>query len=343
MLRVALWACLLVPVSALLAADDSKDYDGLVKEFQGESRSLIKEFQTTEDSAAREKIKGRFFKLQLKFVGRFLELAEKQPKEEASLKALAWIIDNAGNGPNASAPVVANAVNLLRQHHVKNEKIGSLCMSLTSNGLPETEKLLREVIEQNASKDAQGEEAHKKKQAELGDRLTKEAEKQFALVEEKYADVKARRGTLGTLAKDELFVLKNLSIGKMAPDFEGEDGDGKKFKLSDYRGKVVLLDFWGHWCGPCRATYPHNRELAKRLEKKPFALVGVNSDRTLDTIKKAMDKEGNAWRYAFDGGSTSGPIAKTYKVELWPTMYVLDHKGVIRMRSLGSPDEAVLD
>ena len=49
------------------------------------------------------------------------------------------------------------------------------------------------------------------------------------------------------MAKRELFELRNLVIGKAAPDIEGEDIDGKKFKLSDYRGKVVLLDFWGDW------------------------------------------------------------------------------------------------
>jgi cytochrome oxidase Cu insertion factor (SCO1/SenC/PrrC family) len=67
-----------------------------------------------------------------------------------------------------------------------------------------------------------------------------------------YSDIKAPfwNGTLGEMAKGELAGLKNLPllrIGKVAPDIEGEDIDGKPFKLSDYRGKVVLLDFWGHW------------------------------------------------------------------------------------------------
>ena len=63
-----------------------------------------------------------------------------------------------------------------------------------------------------------------------------------------FADVKGARGrTLGAVAENELFVMNHLSIGKTAPDIVGEDLDGEEFKLSDYRGKVVLLDFWGDW------------------------------------------------------------------------------------------------
>jgi hypothetical protein len=89
--------------------------------------------------------------------------------------------------------------------------------------------------------------------------------------------------------------------------------------------------------------YPHERSLVKRLEGKPFVLLGVNSDQTRDDLKKAMEKERITWRSWFDGGSTTGPIAKTYRVQGWPTMFILDPKGVIRMRSVGSPGEAELD
>ncbi len=63
----------------------------------------------------------------------------------------------------------------------------------------------------------------------------------------KYSDVKSSRGTLGEEAKAELFEMRYLGIGKTSPEIEGENIDGKRFKLSDYRGKVVVLNFWGHW------------------------------------------------------------------------------------------------
>jgi hypothetical protein len=80
------------------------------------------------------------------------------------------------------------------------------------------------------------------------EQLREEAEKMFARVKEEYADLPGAGGkTLGEMAEPELFEIRFLSIGKEAPDIEAEDIDGEPFRLSDYRGKVVMLDFWGHW------------------------------------------------------------------------------------------------
>jgi hypothetical protein len=82
--------------------------------------------------------------------------------------------------------------------------------------------------------------------------VAREAERLFARAAEKYADVKipvtyfGSGGTVGEKARAELFQIRHLAVGKEAPEIEGEDQDGKRFKLSDYRGKVVLLDFWYH-------------------------------------------------------------------------------------------------
>src|SRR5262249_55137830 len=86
-------------------------------------------------------------------------------------------------------------------------------------------------------------------QAADAEKLRKESEEMFERAADKYADVKlnASRPPVGDQAKGELFAMRFLVIGKEAPEVEGEDADGKKFKLSDYRGKVVLLDFWGNW------------------------------------------------------------------------------------------------
>jgi hypothetical protein len=71
--------------------------------------------------------------------------------------------------------------------------------------------------------------------------------------------------------------------------------------------------------------------------------LGVNSDDTRDTLKNAMAKEQLTWRSWFDGGSTNGPIATKWNVSGWPILYVLDHKGVIRHKWLGSPGDKVMD
>jgi len=80
--------------------------------------------------------------------------------------------------------------------------------------------------------------------------------------------------------------------------------------------------------------YPHERSLVKRLENKPFALLGINSDQSRDDLKKVMTKENITWRSWWDGGSTGGPIATKWAVEGWPTIYVLDAKGTIRYKNV---------
>jgi hypothetical protein len=80
--------------------------------------------------------------------------------------------------------------------------------------------------------------------------------------------------------------------------------------------------------------YEHERSLVKRLEGKQFALLGINSDSNREQLKKVMEKEKITWRSWWDGGSTNGPIATKWNVSGWPTIYVLDHKGVIRYKGV---------
>jgi len=139
--------------------------------------------------------------------------------------------------------------------------------------------------------------------------------------------------TFGEVAKYELFELENLNVGDVAPDIVGQDLDGSDFKLSDYRGKVVMLDFWGQWCPPCRRMYPYERELVRRMSGLPFALLGVNSDRDLEVAKASVRDEKLPWRNFWNGPEgTAGPIAKLYNVSEWPTVYLIDADGVIRFK-----------
>jgi hypothetical protein len=79
--------------------------------------------------------------------------------------------------------------------------------------------------------------------------------------------------------------------------------------------------------------YPHERSLVKRLEGKPFALLGINSDQDREQLKKTLVAENITWRSWYDK-STDGPIASQWNIQGWPTIFVLDHKGVIRYRDV---------
>jgi hypothetical protein len=90
--------------------------------------------------------------------------------------------------------------------------------------------------------------------------------------------------------------------------------------------------------------YPHERSLVKDMEGKPFALLGINSDTDKEKLKKAMEEEHITWRSWWNGPEgTDGPISTKWNVSGWPTLYILDHKGVIRHKYLGSPGDKVLD
>ena len=77
--------------------------------------------------------------------------------------------------------------------------------------------------------------------------------------------------------------------------------------------------------------YPHERSLVKKMEGKPFALLGINSD-PKERLKEVLKKENITWPSWWDGGDTNGPIARAWNVSGWPTIYILDHKGVIRFK-----------
>jgi thiol-disulfide isomerase/thioredoxin len=149
-------------------------------------------------------------------------------------------------------------------------------------------------------------------------------------------EVLARKRTLGEEAEARVDDMLNLADGKPAPEIEGVDVDGKPLRLSDYRGKVVMLVFWGSWCGPCMAQVPHERGLVERLKGQPFALLGVDCEENKDTARGVMARERMTWPNWFDGDVGTGPIARRYHIRGYPRVFVLDAKGVIRGRTGGS-------
>jgi peroxiredoxin len=136
--------------------------------------------------------------------------------------------------------------------------------------------------------------------------------------------------------------IRMLLVGKVAPDIVGKDYDGVQFKLSDYRGKVILLVFSEASCSPCQSEYPYQRFLADLYKDKPFTVPSVNSDRKLEDARKeraAYDLKYRSWwdGYAQDF-SAAGPIATAWNVPGWPSIYLLDETGTIRFVFLREAD-----
>jgi thiol-disulfide isomerase/thioredoxin len=135
--------------------------------------------------------------------------------------------------------------------------------------------------------------------------------------------------------------LSGVRVGTPAPATEGVDADGQFFRLGDYPGRVVMISFWGNFCGPCRALFPHERAIVEKYRGKPFVLLGVNGDVEIEQMKEAQTSKGLTWRSWWDG--PGGPICHQWGVQWFPTVVLIDHAGVVRYRSDGPPDAAELD
>ena len=84
---------------------------------------------------------------------------------------------------------------------------------------------------------------------------------------------------------------------------------------------------------------PAHRSLVKKLQRRPFALLGINSDKDKEKLRQRIKDETINWRSWWDGGGDHGPIAGLYSIPGWPTMYILDHRGIIRYKFLGPPPD----
>lgn len=144
-----------------------------------------------------------------------------------------------------------------------------------------------------------------------------------------------------TEAEAERSRPKLLAAGTPAPDFTVEDKDGKPVKLSDFRGKTVILDFWATWCGPCIASMSHTNKVGQKYKDKDVVVVAVNVWDEKDAYKDWVPKhpEYDAMIFLLDPHGRTGDVAKTlYNVSGIPTQYLIDKEGVIRASFLGFDD-----
>ncbi len=132
-------------------------------------------------------------------------------------------------------------------------------------------------------------------------------------------------------------------VGLEAPEIEGKDLSANPMRLSDYRGKVIVLDFWAGWCPFCRLAFAGHKRLVKRLEGEPFVLLGVTQDWDLATAQRVEQEDQLPWRSWYDGPAVGSPITTRYVVDALPTTFVIDHHGVIRYRFEGAQPPDVLD
>ena len=148
------------------------------------------------------------------------------------------------------------------------------------------------------------------------------------------ADVKASR--YGKNIAEKLDVIRAIQVGKPAPDFALNDIDGNVIKLSDHKGKWVLLDFWGSWCIWCRRGNPGLVELYDKYGGKDFEIIGLAARDKVEAWKKAIADDGLTWRHAYLSLTEGGDkLPEKYNVSGYPTKILVDPDGNIAVISVG--------
>jgi thiol-disulfide isomerase/thioredoxin len=139
--------------------------------------------------------------------------------------------------------------------------------------------------------------------------------------------------TPATKAKPKQLPKEEIAIGKKAIEIVGTTVEGERLRLSDFKGKVVLIDVWATWCGPCVAAIPHEKKLVERFKGRPFTILGISGDRTRDDLQSFLNKNKLPWPNIHDG---TGEIRRNWQIEAYPTFAVVDHHGIVAGYWVGS-------
>ncbi|MFQ5505434.1 MAG: TlpA family protein disulfide reductase, partial [Planctomycetota bacterium] len=262
------------PVIQEAAGEVADTVESIAKEFEEASAKWSKSYRAASKEERAELMKS--YPRPDAYRKRMWQIVDSEPRSVEGGKGLMWI------AKNRPKPIeLRKALALLGTHHIVLPEIGAVCRSLRYQPVPSAEAFLRAVYEKNSLRDVKGnalytlakslqqragfasawrkaakpdeymknmvryfgEDLGKALEAADPAKLNASAERYLEEVVRDFADI----GGLVKSAKGDLFEIRNLAIGKVAPNIEGEDIDGAEFSTADYRGKVVVLDFWGDW------------------------------------------------------------------------------------------------
>lgn len=289
-----------------------------------------------------------------RFAPRFLEIGRGAPKGAAGFQASCivcemMLYDRSRKGPD----YLAEARDLLAANHLAAEELLLPVLFLLLHPREANIPFFERVLEECPHKDVkgwaclgvaftligtekEGLDAYADSSElirQLEERKTRD-DRIIAMLErtnDEFGKIQLGETTLGKIAEPLLFERKFLMVGKVAPDIIGKDIQGKPLKLSDFRGKVVILDFFADWCPYCAQMYPHERVMLQKFAGKPFAIVGVNCD-VRERFQQVVAQGKVTWPSFYDG--PGGSISERWNVAGYPTIYVLNADGVICYKDL---------
>jgi len=344
-------------------APSSSKFDALKKEYEAAQKKFVVERMATQKEALKawkeartpEEKQAAQKKLQMspadgparQYAQRFLDFAAKNSRDPEAFEALVVALQICG--PTVQKELWTKILEHLQAYYVARPEIGKIVRMLGNRPDDASAALVRQVIAKNPDHKIQGRackalaegRARAAKLAERlkaderlrksleqqaglayvaglianGDKAKKEAEELSRRVREQYADV-----------------FPVLAIGKPAPEVVSRDLAGKEVRLSDLKGKVVVLSIWSTASDPFRAMIPRLGELVGELKNKPFVLVSINADEKKTTLTDFLAREKMPWTHWWNG--SQGGIVDDWDIQYFPLIYVLDTKGVIRYKDV---------
>lgn len=332
-------------VAAGLARAEGPTLQSLEAEYRESRAKLLAERKAAGDDKGATEVKKN---ATAPFAPRFLAFAESHAGDPDAIEALNLALRT--SFIEGGTAVWDGAVKLLRARYVADPGVGRVFLWLSvKNHDAAAEAFLREVLARNPDRNTRGHACQTlvkrvERDGGIGMRLRDdpEARKAFearagkAKLDEELARAdraaEAAAALADTFSADYPDFFPTIEVGKPAPEVVSRGLGGETVRLSDLRGKVVVLDVWTTWCGPCRAMIPHEREMVARLAGKPFALVSISCDEHKSALTDFLAKEPMPWTHWWNG--QDGGILTTWKIGSYPTIYVLDSTGVIRHKDL---------
>jgi peroxiredoxin len=255
---------------------------------------------------------------------------EREPMSDFANEAAQWIILNTPDGPE-----VEIAANVILKYHTHRPDLAEFCREQDRVRHRDSKRLLQAILFNNAEEEVRAAACFTlalllKSEADYGNNkeATDQAMHRFEQVISEFGHLGLTGMDLTYKSKNHLFDLRHTFVGHAAPELAGSDFGGQPIRLSDHRGKVVMVFFWSHGYN----DVGFHRKLLQTFEGQPFVLLSINCDSNRTNAMALLEEREITWPTIADGNY--GPIQTSWNIHGWPETFLVDRHGIIRYREL---------